>query len=239
MSEPYCMMGVERMTRTKLENRVLPGYTRGEEIFNMVSHIVGGGFGVIAFLSCIIVAAYHQNVWGIVSGFIYGFTVILLFTMSSIYHGLKDGLAKKIFQILDHCTIFLLIAGTYTPILLGQFKEVYPMEAWIIFAIIWGLTVLGITLNAIDLKRFALFSMICYLGMGWLVVFSAGKVIEVFGRDFFMFFLLGGVSYTIGAACYAIGKKKKTKYIHSVFHIFVDVAAFLHFWGIIAYIMPM
>ena len=226
------------MVRTKLENRILPGYTRGEEIFNMVSHIVGGGLGIVVFLSCIIVAAYHQNIWGIVSGGIYGFTVILLFTMSSIYHGLKTGLAKKVFQVLDHCTIFLLIAGTYTPILLGRFREIYYFEAWTNFAIIWGLAVLGITLNAIDLKRFAVFSMICYLGMGWTIVFSAQKVIGVLGFEFFLFLILGGVFYTIGAVCYVIGKKNKKKYIHSVFHIFVDVAALMHCWGIVSYIMP-
>ena len=227
------------MARTKLENRVLPGYTRGEEIFNMVSHIVGAGLGIVVFLACIIVAAYHQNIWGIVSGAVYGFTVILLFTMSSIYHGLKDGFAKKVFQVLDHCTIFLLIAGTYTPILLGRFREVYAFEAWTTFAIIWGLAVLGITLNAIDLKRFALFSISCYLGMGWIVVFSVQKVIEVLGRDFFLLLLLGGIFYTVGAVCYVIGKKNKKKYIHSVFHIFVDIAALMHCWGIVAYIMPM
>jgi len=227
------------MPRTKLENRVLPGYTKGEETFNMVSHIVGGGLGIVVFLSCIIVAAYHQNIWGIVSGAVYGFTVILLFTMSSIYHGLKACFAKKVFQVLDHCTIFLLIAGTYTPILLGRFREVHPFDAWTIFAIIWGLAVIGITLNAIDLKRFSIFSMICYLGMGWLVVFSVRKMIDVLGRDFFLFILWGGIFYTIGALCYVIGKKNKKKYVHSIFHIFVDIAALMHCWGIVEYIMPM
>jgi len=225
------------MPRTKLANRELPGYTRGEEIFNMVSHIVGGALGVVVFLACIMVAAWNRNVWGIVSGGIYGFTVILLFTMSSIYHGLPEGFAKKVFQVLDHCTIFLLIAGTYTPILLGRLREVYPATAWTNFAIVWGFAVLGIVLNAIDLKRYAVFSMICYLGMGWLVIFSLGKVIEVLGWDFLWCILLGGIFYTIGAVCYGIGARKKTRYIHSVFHIFVDLAALAHCWGIVAYIM--
>jgi len=226
------------MPRTKLENRVLPGYTRGEEIFNMVSHIVGGGLGVVVFLACIIVAAWYQNIWGMVSGGVYGFTVILLFTMSSIYHGLPEGFAKKVFQVLDHCTIFLLIAGTYTPILLGRFRVVYPAAAWTNFAIVWGLALLGIILNAIDLKRFAVFSMVCYLGMGWMVVFSFGKVGEVLGSRFLLFMLLGGIFYTVGAVCYVIGARKKTRYIHSVFHIFVDLAALAHCWGVVAYIMP-
>jgi len=226
------------MARTKLENRVLPGYTRNEEMVNMVSHIVGGAIGVVAFLSCIIVSAYHQNIWGIASGAVYGVTVILLFTMSSIYHGLKTGMAKKVFQVLDHCTIFLLIAGTYTPILLGRFRQVYPTQAWVNFAVVWGLALLGVILNSIDLKQFAVFSMVCYLGMGWLSVFSAKKIIEVLGQKFFAFILLGGVIYTIGAVCYIIGKKNNKKYIHSVFHIFVDVAALMHALGIVVYVMP-
>ena len=226
------------MIRTKLADRVLSNYTKGEEKFNMVSHIVGGGIGVVAFLTCIIVAAYNRNVWGIVSGALYGFTVILLFTMSSVYHGLPEGIPKKVFQILDHCTIFLLIAGTYTPILLNSFRRAYPFEAWIIFGIIWGLAVFGIVLNSIDLKRFKLFSIISYLGMGWLIVFSFQKLVETLGREFFTLMLLGGVCYTVGAVLYVIGKKKNIKYMHSVFHIFVDIAALLHFIGIAVFIMP-
>ena len=226
------------MDRIKLADRNLPGYTPSEEVFNMVSHIVGGGMGIIAFLACVIVSAYHQNVWGIVCGAVYGFTVILLFTMSSIYHGLAAGIPKKVFQVLDHCTIFLLIAGTYTPILLGRFREEYALEAWILFGVVWGLAVLGVVLNAIDLRRFRGFSMLCYLGMGWMIVFSAGKVIEVLGVRFFRFLVWGGVFYTVGAVLYALGKKMKKKYIHSVFHIFVDVAALLHCLGIVIYIMP-
>lgn len=226
------------MPRIKLANRILPDYTRGEERFNMISHIVGGGFGIVAFLCCIIVAAYHQNVWGIVSGAIYGLTAILLFTMSSIYHGLPAGIPKKVFQVLDHCTIFLLIAGTYTPILLNQFREAYPLEAWTIFGVIWGLAILGVTLNAVDLKRFKVFSIVCYLGMGWLIVFSAQKLMHVMGRDFCLLLVAGGVSYTIGAILYVVGKRKHKKYMHSVFHIFVDIAALMHFLGIVIYIMP-
>ena len=204
----------------------------------MVSHIVGGGIGITAFLTCIIVAAYNQNIWGVVSGAVYGFTLILLFAMSSIYHGLPAGIPKKIFQVLDHCTIFILIAGTYTPILLNRFREAYPLEAWVIFAVIWGLAALGIILNAIDLKRFKLFSIICYLGMGWLIVFSAQKVIAVLGERFFIFLLLGGIFYTAGAVFYLAGKARNKKYMHCVFHIFVDIAALMHFLGIAIYIMP-
>lgn len=227
------------MVRTKLADRKLPYYTKGEEIFNMVSHIVGSGFGLIALLACVIVAAYHQSVWGIVSGIVYGISLILLFTMSSIYHGLPAGIPKKVFQVLDHCTIFVLIAATYTPILLNGFREVYTYAAWINFTIIWGLAIVGIVLNSIDLRRFKIFSLVCYLGMGWFALFSIGNLIRVYGINFFIFLLLGGILYTVGSVIYVLGGKKGNKrYMHSVFHVFVNIAAIMHFLAIVLFVIP-
>ena len=214
----------------------LPNYTRGEELFNMITHIVGGGLGLVALLACVIVAALHQNAWGIVSGMIYGFTVILLFTMSSIYHGLKIGTPKRVFRVLDHCTIYILIAGTYTPILLGQFRATFPLDAWLVFGIIWGLAIIGITLTGIDRKRFAAFAIVCYLGMGWTAMFRISRLIEVLGVPFFVLILIGGVLYTIGAIFYGVGKHKK--YMHSVFHLFVNAASILHSVAIATFVMP-
>ena len=112
------------MKRTRLKDRILPTYSKGEEIFNMTSHIVGGAIGVIATIACIVVAAIRGNVYGIVSGAIFGITMIILYTMSSIYHGLKPNTTgKKVLQILDHCSIFLLIAGSYTPFALCTLRE--------------------------------------------------------------------------------------------------------------------
>ena len=221
------------MTETLSGKRL---YSHGEERFNMITHIVGGGLGVVALLFCVIVAAYHQNMWGVVSGLIYGFSVILLFTMSSIYHGLRLGLPKRVFRIFDHCTIFILIAGTYTPILLNRFREVYPLDAWVIFSIIWGLAVLGIILNAVNMKRFMAFSIVCYLGMGWTAIFRIGRLVEVLGAPFFTLILLGGILYTVGVLFYAVGKRKK--YMHSVFHLFVIAASILHSVAIAAFVMP-
>ena len=214
----------------------LPRYTRGEELFNMITHIVGGGLGFVALIACVIVAGLHHNPIGIVSGIIYGFTVILLFTMSSIYHGLAVGLPKRVFRVLDHCTIYILIAGTYTPIVLGQFRQVYPFDAWLIFGLIWGFAVLGITLTGIDRKRFAVFAMICYLGMGWMVVFRINRMLSVLGVPFFVLLLVGGVLYTVGAIFYGVGKRKK--FMHSIFHLFVNAASILHSIAIIVFIMP-
>lgn len=141
------------MKRTKLIDRLLPDYTKGEENFNMVSHIVGGGLGILYLVLCVIVSALHHNIWGVVSCAIYGASVIALFTMSSIYHGVKPSMAKKVLQVLDHCTIYFMIAGTYTPILLSLLRKTEPVIAWVIFGVVWGVAALAITFTAIDLKK--------------------------------------------------------------------------------------
>ncbi len=224
------------MTRTKLKDRVLPIYTKGEEIFNMTSHIVGGGFGIIALILCIVFSAIHRNGYAVVSSIIYGISMIVLYTMSSIYHGLKpEGKAKKVFQILDHCSIFLLIAGSYTPFCLVTFREYNPILGWTIFGIIWFMAVLGIVLNSIDIKKYRVFSMICYLAMGWCIIFTANLLPKLLGIPGVILLVLGGIAYTIGAILYGIGKKKK--YIHSVFHLFIVLGSILQFFCIILYVV--
>ena len=115
------------MKRTKLKDRTLPKYTRGEELFNMISHIVGGSLGVIALILCIIFSAINGDAIKIVSSIIYGSSLIILYTMSSIYHGLHPNTAKKVLQVIDHCTIYMLIAGTYTPILMVKVRTIDPL----------------------------------------------------------------------------------------------------------------
>ena len=133
--------------------------------------------------------------------------MILLYTMSAIYHGLSPKLkAKKVFQIMDHCSIFVLIAGTYTPVLLCSIREVDAKWAWILFAVIWIMTVIGITLNAIDIKKYQTFSMICYLVMGWCIIIKANLLPELLTMPGFILLLLGGIIYTIGAVLYGLGK---------------------------------
>ena len=224
------------MQRIKLEDRKLPVYTKGEEIFNMVSHIVGVALGIVATVLCVIVAASHHNTYGIVSGAIYGATMILLYTMSSIYHGLSPKLrAKKVFQILDHCSIFLLIAGSYTPFALCTLREEDALTGWLIFGIIWGLAILGIVLNSIDLKRYNVFSMICYLGMGWCIIFKVSLLPSLLGTKGFVLLVLGGLAYTIGAIFYGFGRKKK--YMHSIFHLFILLGSLLQFFCILFAVM--
>lgn len=224
------------MKRTKLRDRILPKYTKGEEIFNMTSHIVGGALGIVALVLCVVFAAVHGNGYGVVSGAIYGVTMIILYTMSSIYHGLNPKRkAKKVFQVLDHCSIYLLIAGSYTPFALCTLREYNTALGWTIFGVIWFVAILGIILNSIDIKKFRVFSMICYLVMGWCIVFKINLLPELLGTAGFVLLLLGGLAYTIGAILYGLGKKHK--YMHSVFHLFILLGSLLQFFTILLYVM--
>ncbi len=224
------------MKRTKLAERILPIYTRGEEIFNMVSHIVGGAMGITAIVLCSVFAALRGNVYGVVSGVIFGATMLVLYTMSSIYHGLKPHLmAKKVFQVIDHCSIYILIAGTYTPIALCTIREYSTAEGWVLFGVIWAMAILGISLNSVDLKKYKLFSMICYLVMGWCIVVRINLIITLLGWGAFALLLSGGVAYTVGAVFYGVGVNKK--WMHSVFHLFCVVGSVLHFLLILIYVM--
>ena len=224
------------MKRVKLSERILPTYTKGEEIFNMTSHIVGGALGIVATVLCVIFAAVRHNPYGVVSGAIFGVTMIILYTMSSIYHGLKPELkAKKVFQVLDHCSIFLLIAGSYTPFALCTLREYDLATGWTIFGIIWAMAILGIVLNSIDIKRYKVFSMICYLVMGWCIIVKINLLPPLLGTVGFALLVAGGVVYTIGAILYGFGKK--CKYMHSIFHLFILAGSFLHFLCILLYVM--
>lgn len=186
------------MQRTKLKDRILPIYSKGEEIFNMTSHIVGAVLGIVATTLCVIFAAVHHNGYGVVSGAIYGVTMIILYTMSSIYHGLSPKkYSKKVFQVLDHCSIFLLIAGSYAPFALCSFREYNTALGWTIFGVIWAMAILGITLNSIDIKKFKIFSMICYLGMGWCIVFTANLLPKLLGNVGLGLLLAGGIAYSV------------------------------------------
>lgn len=223
------------MKRVKLKDRVLPTYTKGEEIFNMTSHIVGGALGIVATTLCIIFSALHNNIYGIISCSIYGFSMVLLYTMSSIYHGLRPNKAKKVFQILDHCSIFFLIAGTYTPYCLVTLREYSTALGWSLFGIVWGMAVIGIVLNSIDIKKYKILSMICYLVMGWCILVRAPLLPKLLGLPGFILLLAGGVAYTIGAIFYGFGKKRK--YIHSVFHMFILLGSILQFFSILLYVV--
>ena len=219
--------------RTRLRERALPDYTRGEELMNMITHIVGGAIGIASLVLCVIVSAIRHNGYGLAGSIVYGVSMIVLYTMSSVYHGLRDGTAKRVMQVLDHCTIYLLIAGTYTPIVLSAMRPIDPVSSWVLFGVVWALSALAITLTAIDLKKYSVFSMICYIGMGWCIVFKLPLLIQAVGWGGFWLILMGGVCYTVGAVLYGLGRKKR--YMHSVFHLCVVAGSVLHTLAILLY----
>lgn len=219
--------------RTRLSDRILPPYTHGEEVMNMVTHIVGGGIGIVALVLCVVTAALRGNVYGVVGSAIFGGSMIATYCLSSVYHGLRPGTGKKVLQILDHCTIYTLIAGTYTVITLSAIRPVYPKLGWGMFIFQWTLAALCITLNAIDLKKYNVFSYICYILMGWAILPFVSQAKTVLTTTGFLLLLLGGISFTIGAILFAIGSKKR--WMHSVFHIFVVLGSILQTLCILFY----
>lgn len=221
------------LKRTKLADRQLPNYSTGEEIMNTVTHIVGGAMGVAALTMCVMLAAQNRNIYGVIGSSIYGFCMIALYSVSSVYHSLRPGMGKKVMQVIDHCTIYFLICGTYTVIALSAIRPIYPKLGWLLLGFEWIMAIIATVLTAIDLKQYRVFSMICYIGMGWAIIPFARVVMQVLTKPGFYLLLAGGIAYTIGAVLYGIGSKKK--WMHSVFHIFVDIGSLLQFLCVAMY----
>ncbi|MBR2100254.1 MAG: hemolysin III family protein [Eubacterium sp.] len=218
------------MKRTKLADRTLPDYTRGEEIFNMVSHIVGGAFGVISLGLCTGFSIYHKNWWGLAGGIIYSLMMIYLYTISSVYHGIKPEGAKKVMQVLDHCTIFALIFGSYMPLLLTGIREYYPVIFWITLSILIVATAVCVTFTAIDFKRYAVIANIGYFGIGWTALILIYPMFKIYGLEIVIWTFCGGLAYTLGIIFFALQKKKR--YMHSIFHLFILLGTALQFVAI-------
>ncbi len=218
---------MENKNKNKLKNR----YTLGEEIFNSVSHGAGTLLAVGGTVVLIIVSAIFNDVWAVVSSAIYGASLIILYTMSTLYHAITNKKAKMFFRIMDHNTIFFLIAGTYTPITLAILRGTL---GWVLFGIVWGAAIIGIVFNSIDLEKFSKPSIVCYILMGWVVIFAIKPLIDATTPFFMTFLLLGGVFYTLGIIFYAI---KKIKYFHSVWHLFTVAGSAFHFFAILFEIM--
>lgn len=219
--------------RIKLADRLLPDYTHSEEVMNMVTHIAGGALGIAALTLCVLRSIFNDNPYGLAGSIVYGISMIVLYTMSSVYHGLRPGMAKKVMQVLDHCTIYFLIAGTYTVISISALRAYSPVLGWGMIAFQWTLTALAVTLTAIDLEKYNVFSMICYVGMGWAILPFMSQAQIALTQPGFLLLLFGGISYTIGAVLYGIGSK--LRWMHSVFHIFVVLGSLLQFLSIVLF----
>lgn len=155
--------------------------------------------------------------------------------MSSIYHGLYPNAGKKVMQIIDHCTIYFLIAGTYTPVLLCKVRLIAPGVAWAMFGFVWLCALMAATFTAIDIKKYTKLSMICYIGMGWSAIFAIKTIIKAVPTAGLLYILFGGIAYTIGAIIYGVGKKHHI--MHSVFHILCIIGTVLQFVGIYFYVI--
>ncbi len=207
-------------------------YSLGEEIFSAISHGVGALFGIFATVYMVVVSALAGSVWAVVCGAIYGGTLIILFSMSTLYHAIANRKAKLVFRVLDHSTIFLLIAGTYTPISLIALKGAL---GWVIFGIEWGVAILGIVFNSISIEKFKVFSMIGYVVCGWMIVIAAVPLIQSVSFAGLMYLLDGGLFYTLGLVFYKI----KVRYMHSIWHLFVLVGALLQYIAVAYQVLPL
>lgn len=205
-------------------------YTKGEEIFSSVVHITGGGLGIIGLAVLTVFAVIKADALAVVSCVIYGVSMIILYTMSSLYHMLTNTKAKKFFRIMDHATIFLLIAGTYTPYSLLAVKGVAGI---VLLSVIWTFAFLGIVFNLIDMERYKSASMVCYILMGWAAMFTMKQLVANLSTYALVLLILGGIFYTAGIFFFA----KKTKYFHSIWHIFVLMGSVLHYFSILDIIL--
>ena len=216
----------------KLHRISIPKYTLGEELMNSISHGVGAGFGITALILCIVKSCNPLNGYKLAASIVFGLTTTLLYLMSCLYHALKVNRAKRVFRVIDHCTIFLLIAGTYTPYTL---ITLHGVTGWVLFGIVWGVGILGIVLNAVSLKRFAKLSVACYILLGWVVIFASKQLVASLNEAGLWLLLAGGIAYTVGAVLYGIGSK--IKYFHSIFHFFCLIGTLLHFLSIYFYVL--
>lgn len=228
LGDLYSVLKEYKKDYNKLEKKIdLPKYKLGEELMSAISHGVGVLLSIVVLVLCIVKS---DSGLGLMSALFYGISSIILYLMSCLYHSLAPNNAKRVFRIMDHCSIYLLIAGTYTPFCLC----VLPLNVgWWVFGFVWGCAVIGILLNAIDMKKFKKFSMFLYLLMGWCIIFTIKPLWENMNHFGILLLFLGGILYTVGAVLYGIGKK--IRYMHSVFHFFCMLASTCFFFAVYFY----
>ncbi|MBJ6368558.1 PAQR family membrane homeostasis protein TrhA [Snuella sedimenti] len=201
-----------------------------EEKLNAISHGIGAFFGVVG-LVMLIVSNNHRSDWSLFSVIVYGCSIITLFTASTLYHLAKSERRKHYFRIVDHISIYFLIAGTYTPVLLITLKD---SLGWPLFWVVWGIAVFGIVLKLFFTGRFEVFSTLLYLVMGWLIVFDFSMLSKAIGSNGVLLLFAGGLAYTVGVIFYAI---KSIPYNHVIWHLFVLLGALFHYFMILLYVV--
>lgn len=217
-----------RMDKAK---EYLPHYTLGEEIFNSVSHGVGVALACVGFGILIVLSALYGDAWAVSSSIVYSFSLFALYLASTLYHACPNRRVKGVLQVLDHCSIFLLIAGTYTPYTLITLRGAL---GWSLFAVVWGAAIVGVVLNAIDVQKYSRISMVCYVAMGWVVVLAIRPLMASLAWNGLVLLALGGIFYTVGIVFYVI----RRSYMHSIWHLFVLAGSVCHYLSILLYVIP-
>ena len=202
-------------------------YSLGEEIFSSVTHGLGTLLALGGTAVMIVFAAIYGDAWTVVGSAVFGASLIILYCMSTLYHAISAPKAKSFFRIMDHNTIFFLIAGTYTPITISIMRG---WIGWVLFGIVWGAAIIGIVLNSIDLEKFRKPSVVCYIAMGWVIIIAIHPLLNVMSSLSLWLLVGGGVFYTVGVIFYAI---KKVKYFHSIWHIFTLLGSVCHYFSIL------
>lgn len=218
--------------KNKKSKITIPKYTLAEELISSISHGIGALLSIAALVLCIVFASLHHNVLGIISSCIYGVSLIILYAMSSLYHAFKPNKAKRVFRVFDHCSIYLLIAGSYTPYLL---LVVGGIRGIIMLIIMWLVSTIGIIGNSINVDKFKKISFPIYLILGWMAVFAIKPLINNLATPGLVLLLTGGIIYTLGAIVYLIGSK--VKYMHSIWHFFVLGGSIFQFFSILLYVL--
>ena len=213
------------------ETAVADGYSLAEEIANSITHGLGALLSVAALTLLVTLAAQQFDVWRVVSFSIYGATMILLFLSSTLYHSFQSPGVRKVFKTLDHCSIYLLIAGTYTPFLLVTMRGVL---GWVLFGIIWGLALAGIIIKVALGPGYKKFSVATYLVMGWLVLFASKELLANLATGGIYWLVAGGVIYTLGVVFYLW---KRLPFNHAIWHLFVLAGSVCHFFAILFYVL--
>ncbi|MBE9568066.1 MAG: hemolysin III family protein [Proteobacteria bacterium] len=211
-------------------------YSPAEERLNITSHAAGFFLSIVALFLLYSRASSDGDIWAIVSFSIFGFSLIILYAASTVYHSVKEPALRNRLRVLDHAAIYILIAGTYTPFTLVTLQAADAgRTGWIIFAVSWGMAVSGIVLKLFFTGRFTLLSTLMYVFMGWIIVFAIDPLVANLPPGGLYWLIAGGLAYTLGAVLYAI---KKIKFNHAIFHIFVLLGSFCHFIAVYSYVLP-
>lgn len=201
------------------------------EWFNSISHLIGAALALVGLMLLVVLAARQGDPWKIVSFSIYGTTLLLLYTFSALYHS-SHGKAKKVFRKFDHLSIYLLIAGTYTPFSLITLRGGW---GWSIFGAIWCLAILGIVLDSLPQKGQRVLPLIIYIFMGWFILIALKPLLRALPLMGFAWLLLGGVFYTIGVVFYALDER--VRHFHGIWHLFVLAGSLSHYFTVLFYVV--